>query len=295
MHNPHYNSFEQTSNPQRCVPAYTNVASNSQPQVLMYPPYHHNTVTHTTQAISDIDGMYQYSVHQTRAPPTEAAHRTDTRVVKHPKPPYSYISLVCMAIAESSDKKATLREIIQYIENNFPYYQLNKKWHGSIRHNLTINDCFVKLARRPGCKSCHWTIDPAFTDMFDNGSLRRRRYRFKEGSQNWNRSKVNAISKRISKPLRNLPVSRQAGSSPTVSYDVCSMTAGSTEKTTITSNSYLQPLPSPDVSFECLSGDGFTQMSSPSPDNALGDLDDILNTINSYDQVLNMRNASCLL
>jgi hypothetical protein len=80
-----------------------------------------------------------------------------------------------------------------------------------------------------------------------------------------------------------------------VSYDVCSMTAGSTEKTTITSNSYLQPLPSPDVSFECLSGDGFTQMSSPSPDNALGDLDDILNTINSYDQVLNMRNASCLL
>ena len=78
---------------------------------------------------------------------------TGGRVRKRPlesgKPPYSYIALICMAIANSPDGKATLREIIEYIETRFPFYARSKKWHGSIRHNLTLNDCFIKHPRRP--------------------------------------------------------------------------------------------------------------------------------------------------
>ncbi|ELU03318.1 hypothetical protein CAPTEDRAFT_59194, partial [Capitella teleta] len=95
------------------------------------------------------------------------------------KPPYSYIALICMSIANSPSKKATLREIIDSIQERFPYYRKSTKWHGSIRHNLTLNDCFVKMPRRAGDKGCPWAIDPNFDDMFDSGSLLRRRYRFK--------------------------------------------------------------------------------------------------------------------
>jgi hypothetical protein len=49
------------------------------------------------------------------------------------------------------------------------------------RHNLSLNDCFIKVPREPGNpgKGNYWTIDPAAESMFDNGSFLRRRKRFK--------------------------------------------------------------------------------------------------------------------
>lgn len=293
VHDIHYNPYPHVSST-----ADANLVDNFLPQSFAYPHYNSNRVTSNSYAVSNVDAMSaQYSLDERHAV-SDFAHRNETRVVKHPKPPYSYISLICMSIAESSDKKATLREIIHYIEKNFPYYQLNKKWHGSIRHNLTINDCFLKLPRRPGCKSCHWTIDPAFKDMFDNGSLRRRRYRFKEGSQNWNKSKVNAISKHISKPARTVPMLTHANSPPVVSsndiYSTCYFEEESTEKDAGPLPCSFQPLPSPDIYLGYLSTDSAPQ-SSPSPDNSFGDLGDILNTIDCYDRVHNAHSSTVLL
>nr|XP_039257233.1 forkhead box protein C2-B-like [Styela clava] len=98
------------------------------------------------------------------------------------KPPYSYIALTAMAIQSSPDKMMSLSEIYKYIMERFPFYRKNtQRWQNSLRHNLSFNDCFMKVPRRsdrPG-KGSLWTLHPTCGHMFENGSFLRRRKRFK--------------------------------------------------------------------------------------------------------------------
>ncbi|XP_040848414.1 forkhead box protein I2 [Ochotona curzoniae] len=96
------------------------------------------------------------------------------------RPPYSYSALIAMAIQSAPLRKLTLSQIYQYVAGNFPFYKHSRAdWQNSIRHNLSLNDCFKKVPRSqddPG-KGNYWTLDPKCEKMFDNGNFRRKRKR----------------------------------------------------------------------------------------------------------------------
>ncbi|XP_029111267.1 hepatocyte nuclear factor 3-beta-like isoform X2 [Scleropages formosus] len=126
--------------------------------------------------MSAMSPVYGQSNIRTRDP------KTYRRSYTHAKPPYSYISLITMAIQQSSSKMLTLSEIYQWIMDLFPFYRQNQqRWQNSIRHSLSFNDCFVKVPRspdKPG-KGSFWTLHPDSGNMFENGCYLRRQKRFK--------------------------------------------------------------------------------------------------------------------
>lgn len=92
------------------------------------------------------------------------------------KPTQSYIGLIGKAILSSPQQKLVLSDIYNYILTHYPYFR-NKGpgWRNSVRHNLSLNDCFVKLGRSPNGKGHFWAINPINYDDFSRGDYKRKR------------------------------------------------------------------------------------------------------------------------
>uniref|UniRef100_H3ARL7 Fork-head domain-containing protein n=1 Tax=Latimeria chalumnae TaxID=7897 RepID=H3ARL7_LATCH len=94
------------------------------------------------------------------------------------KPTQSYIALISMAILSSPEKKLLLSDIYQWIMDNYPYFKnKDKSWRNSVRHNLSLNECFIKAGRSDNGKGHFWAIHPANLEDFSKGDYHRRRAR----------------------------------------------------------------------------------------------------------------------
>lgn len=95
---------------------------------------------------------------------------------EEPKPQHSYIGLIAMAILSTPEGKLVLSDIYQHILDHYPYFRSRGPgWRNSIRHNLSLNDCFIKAGRSANGKGHYWAIHPANVEDFRKGDFRRRK------------------------------------------------------------------------------------------------------------------------
>ncbi|XP_026800418.3 forkhead box protein Q1b [Pangasianodon hypophthalmus] len=114
-------------------------------------------------------------------PAARASGATAKPYTRRPKPPYSYIALIAMAIRDSATGRLTLAEINDYLMKKFSFFRGSYTgWRNSVRHNLSLNDCFLKVLRdpsRPWGKDNYWMLNPHSEYTFADGVFRRRRKR----------------------------------------------------------------------------------------------------------------------
>lgn len=75
------------------------------------------------------------------------------------KPPYSYATLIGMAILRGDERKLTLSQIYHWISSTFSYYRMEDVgWQNSIRHNLSLNKAFIKTEKSSDGKGHYWEV-----------------------------------------------------------------------------------------------------------------------------------------
>ena len=130
------------------------------------------------------------------------------------KPPYSYIALISMAILEHPQRKMMLGDIYSYITTKFSFYRnaTDRAWRNSIRHNLSLNECFMKSGRADNGKGNYWSIHPACVEDFKKGDFRRRQAR-RRARRSQQTSDINALPLSYRYALGFVPMTNNMSSS----------------------------------------------------------------------------------
>ncbi|CAN0051086.1 unnamed protein product [Bubo scandiacus] len=111
-------------------------------------------------------------------PACVATSHVDYKTNPHVKPPYSYATLICMAMEASDKPHITLSAIYEWTSDNFCYFRrANPTWQNSIRHNLSSKKRFIRVPREKGepGKGGFWKLDPQYTNQLKNGASKKRR------------------------------------------------------------------------------------------------------------------------
>ena len=131
---------------QACEAPDTNIVQDYQPQVTTNPSDPGHTSTN----------------------PSDPGHTSN-------KPDVCYIEIIANALM--SNNSLILSDIYTHIIDSYPYYKhTSNSWKSSIRHNLSVNECFVK-GRRSKSGGYFWSVHPSCIDSFKNQDFDRRKAR----------------------------------------------------------------------------------------------------------------------
>lgn len=84
----------------------------------------------------------------------------------------SYIGMIATAILRSSETKLTLAGIYTYMEKHFYGILSNRPgWRNTVRHNLSLHECFVKGEIAAEGKGRFWRIHPDYYEQFKCGKF----------------------------------------------------------------------------------------------------------------------------
>jgi hypothetical protein len=114
------------------------------------------------------------------SPPSQefCFHKTNKSLIK---PQESYVALIARALLSSSNYQMLLIDIYEWIINEYPYFGTlqSKAWRNSIRHNLSLNECFIRQHKSENGRGYYWGIHPAALNAFIHGDFRRRQARLR--------------------------------------------------------------------------------------------------------------------
>jgi len=91
--------------------------------------------------------------------------------VSNIRPKVPYFDMIAEALVASPRRKMILKEIYNYISDKYPYFEdVNPKgWKSGVRHNLSVNSCFIKVGKCKEHKGHYWAVHPASYEDFARG------------------------------------------------------------------------------------------------------------------------------
>eukprot|EP00042_Codosiga_hollandica_P032281 m.204183 g.204183 ORF g.204183 m.204183 type:complete len:443 (-) comp53862_c0_seq4:306-1634(-) len=85
------------------------------------------------------------------------------------KPAVPMACLIALAIAQAPEQRLSVGDIYLWIKEKFDYFRLNDNagWKNSVRHNLSLSKCFLRVQDSPSLSSQKvtsslWAIDPRY-------------------------------------------------------------------------------------------------------------------------------------
>ena len=189
-----------TSQHQATTNVSHNVASYPDRNLQQQPKQHHERQQQpqqqraftTTQKLSVLSGVTFHGA--SNALSTTAQERAEKL---KGKPSDTYIALIARAILSAANLTSSLPDIYEQIMVQQPFYRTSTlAWRNAVRHNLSINECFVKVGKADSGRGWKWTIHPSCVGQFRSGDFRRREAR----------SKVQQVHKKtVTQPGFNAP------------------------------------------------------------------------------------------
>ena len=92
------------------------------------------------------------------------------------KPALSYVAMIAQALLSSPNGRMALSDIYDHIMENVPFYRSTTlAWRNAVRHNLSVNEAFIRAGRTDIGRGHYWTIHPACVMQFYQGDYNRRK------------------------------------------------------------------------------------------------------------------------